>query len=170
MSFRTISYLLVLYVFQPVYYGQDGKLLISGTVLDEKKQPIPYATAAAYDADSTLVAGAVSSDEGSFEIAIEPGEYFIKITFIGYEEQIIPGVSVKDSNVSLGSISIVPAVDVLEEVIITGEKDQMDLQLDKRVFNVSKDLSNLGANAADILGQPSFGKCRCGWNRQSSRQ
>ena len=152
MSFRAISYILMLSCFSTCLYGQDGKLLISGTVLDEKKQPIPYATAAAYGGDSTLVAGAVSSDEGSFEIAIEPGEYYIKITFIGYEEQIIPGVSVKDFNVSLGSISIVPAVDVLEEVIITGEKDQMDLQLDKRVFNVSKDLSNLGANAADILG------------------
>ena len=151
MSFRTISYILVL-LCSTCLYGQDGKLLISGTVLDEKKQPIPYATTAAYNADSTLVAGAVSSDEGSFEIAIEPGEYSVKITFIGYEEQIIPGVSVRDTNVSLGSISLVPAVDVLEEVIITGEKDQMDLQLDKRVFNVSKDLSNLGANAADILG------------------
>src|SRR5688500_670653 len=143
MSFRAISYLLIVVCSSTLLYGQDGKLMISGTVLDDKKQPIPYATAAAYDADSTLIAGAVSTDEGAFEIASEPGEYFIKITFIGYEEPIIPGVSVKDSNVSLGTISIVPAVDVLEEVVVTGEKDQMGLQLDKRVFNVSKDLSNL---------------------------
>jgi outer membrane receptor protein involved in Fe transport len=152
VNFRAISYLLIVLCSSILLYGQDGKLMISGTVLDEKKQPIPYATAAAYDADSTLIAGAVSTDEGSFEIAIEPGEYFVKVTFIGYEDQIIPGVSVTDSDVSLGSISIAPAVDVLKEVVITGEKDQMDLQLDKRVFNVSKDLSNLGANAADILG------------------
>jgi outer membrane receptor protein involved in Fe transport len=149
---RAILYILMLSCFASCLYGQDGKLLISGTVLDEKKQPIPYATAAAYDADSTLVAGAVSTDEGRFQIAIEPGEYVVKVTFIGYEEKTIPGVSVTDSNLNLGTVTMGAAVDVLEEVVITGEKDQMELQLDKRVFNVSKDLSNLGANAADVLG------------------
>jgi hypothetical protein len=151
-NIRAISYILSLLCFSTCLYGQDGKLLISGTVLDEKKQPIPYATAAAYDADSTLVAGGVSTDEGNFQIALEPGEYTVKITFIGYEEKTIAGVRVTDSNVNIGNVSMAPAVDVLAEVVITGEKDQMELQLDKRVFNVGKDLSNLGANAADILG------------------
>jgi outer membrane receptor protein involved in Fe transport len=151
-NIRAISYILSLLCFSTCLYGQDGKLLISGTVLDEKKQPIPYATAAAYDADSILVAGGVSTDEGNFQIALEPGEYTVKITFIGYEEKTIAGVRVTDSNVNIGNVSMAPAVDVLAEVVITGEKDQMELQLDKRVFNVGKDLSNLGANAADILG------------------
>jgi hypothetical protein len=145
MHLRTISFFLTFLFSSIALIGQDEQRMISGTVIDEKKQPIPYATAAAYDSDSTLVAGAVSSDEGSFNIAVEPGEYIVKITFIGYKEKTIPGVQVADSDVDLGPLTLAPAVDVLEEIVITGEKELMDLQLDKRVFNVSK-------NAADILG------------------
>jgi outer membrane receptor protein involved in Fe transport len=151
---RTISCILLLFCVPSVLYAQDdaNPLVISGKVLDDKNQPVPYATAAAYDADSTLVAGAVSGEDGTFNISIDQGEYIVKITFIGYEEKIIPDVVITNSNVDVGSVTLAPAVDVLQEVMIIGEKDQMELQLDKRVFNVGQDLSNLGANAADILG------------------
>ncbi len=153
ITLRTISCILMLFCLSALCKAQDAvSLLISGKVIDDKNQPVPYATAAAYDADSTLVAGAVSGEDGRFEIAVDQGEYLVKITFIGYEEKMIHGVVITDSNVDVGSVTIAPAVDVLEEVMVLGEKDQMELQLDKRVFNVSKDLSNLGANAADILG------------------
>ena len=150
---RTITYILVLSCFSRLCFAQDADVfVISGKVVDNKNQPVPYATAAAYGADSTLVAGAVSGEDGRFEIAVDPGEYLVKITFVGYEEKVIRGVAITDSNIDIGSVTIAPTVDVLEEVMVLGEKDQMELQLDKRVFNVSKDLSNLGANAADILG------------------
>jgi outer membrane receptor protein involved in Fe transport len=153
MNFRAISCIVFLTFLHSANYAQDASpLLISGKVIDEKRQPVPYATAAAYDGDSTLVAGAVSSADGRFEISVDPGKYTVKISFIGYEEKTMPGVVVTNSNANLGSITLSPAVDVLKEVVITGQKEQMELQLDKRVFNVSQDLSNLGANAADILG------------------
>jgi outer membrane receptor protein involved in Fe transport len=36
-------------------------------------------------------------------------------------------------------------------MVVTGEKSQMEMQLDKRVFNVGKDISNLGSSVSDIL-------------------
>ena len=39
----------------------------------------------------------------------------------------------------------------LDEVIVKSDRTQMELQLDKKVYNVGKDLSNLGGSAADIL-------------------
>jgi outer membrane receptor protein involved in Fe transport len=153
ITLRTISFILALSCFSALCNAQDaGPFLISGKVVDDKNQPVPYATAAAYDTDSTLVAGAVSNAEGRFEISVDPGQYTVKISFIGYKEKTLPGVVVDDANVILESVTLNPTVDVLKEVVITGQKEQMELQLDKRVFNVSQDLSNLGANAADILG------------------
>lgn len=42
-------------------------------------------------------------------------------------------------------------VDTLSEVTVTGEKSSMKLMLDKRVFNVGKDLANAGGSALDVL-------------------
>ena len=34
---------------------------------------------------------------------------------------------------------------------MTSEKKIMELKLDKRIYNVSQDVSNIGANASEIL-------------------
>lgn len=131
----------------------DGELLISGTIIDEQNEPVPFGNAAVYNVlDSALVTGAVSDVQGKFEIGIEPGTYYLKITILSYEEKVIPEVHVSNKDISLGTIMLKSTMDILEEVIVKGEKESMELQLDKRIFNVSKDLSNIGANAADILG------------------
>ena len=41
--------------------------------------------------------------------------------------------------------------EMLEEIEVVGEKSTFTMSLDKRVFNVGKDLTNSGANAAEIL-------------------
>jgi hypothetical protein len=133
-------------------FAQD-KLLIRGTIRDMAKNPVSFGNAAVYNpADSTLVAGAVSNADGLFEVSVSPGTYYVRVTFISYEEKIIRGVVVTDRDVDLGTIILKESTDVLKEVVVQGEKEQMELQLDKRVFNVGQDLSNAGGNAADILG------------------
>ena len=56
------------------------------------------------------------------------------------------------AKIDLGVVTLQEDSQVLEEVVVQGEKASMELQLDKRVFNVQKDLSNVGRNASDILG------------------
>src|SRR5690606_16505574 len=56
-----------------------------------------------------------------------------------------------NQNLDLGAIRLSANSRVLDEVVVTGEKSQMELQLDKRIFNVAKDLSNIGSNASEIL-------------------
>src|SRR5688572_5671136 len=139
--------------FTPAMAQDDGTSLhISGTIADEEKNPIPFASVALYNqSDTSLVNGAVSDDAGKFEITTEPGTYFLKISFLSFEEKIIPSIIANDRDIEVGTIVLKQAAKLLEEVVVTGEKSQMELQLDKRVFNVSKDLSNIGGNAADIL-------------------
>ena len=131
---------------------QEGAL-ITGSIVDEQKIPVPYGNVAVHSTkDSTLVTGGVSDDQGKFQVPVKPGKYFVKISFLSYKEKLIPNVVVADTRVDLGVVTLTEDSQVLEEVVVQGEKASMELQLDKRVFNVQKDLSNVGRNASDILG------------------
>lgn len=130
----------------------SNNFTISGKTVDEKSNAIPFASIALHAAaDSTLIGGNVSDESGNFEIIAKPGKYFLKISFLSYEEKIISDIQLS-KNYSVGTIVLRPNAKELREVTITGEKSQMEFQLDKRIFNVGKDLSNAGGNAADILG------------------
>jgi outer membrane receptor protein involved in Fe transport len=126
---------------------------LTGRVVDDQKTAIPYASVTLHRvADSTMIAGTVSDETGKFEITAKPGGYFLKVSFLSFEEKIIPSVILAAHPLDLGTIVLKPTSTTLQEVIIQGERSQMELQLDKRVFNVGKDLSNIGGSAADILG------------------
>lgn len=135
-------------------YAQKGgeTYVISGVVVDDKNDAIPFANAAVYsNTDSTLVTGAASDETGRFTIPIKPGNYYMRVSFLSYEERTIPSLNVISRDIDLGSIALLPDTRLLEAVEIEGERSQMELQLDKRVFNVGTDLSTSGGNAADIL-------------------
>ncbi|HEY0744522.1 MAG TPA: TonB-dependent receptor [Chryseosolibacter sp.] len=132
-------------------YSQENQLVVTGGITDDKNNPIPYASVALFaQQDSSMVGGAVSDESGVFQIATKPGSYFVKITFLSFTEKTIQ-LTKTSGSVDLGIVQLESSARQLDEVVITGEKSQMELQLDKRVFNVGKDMSNTGGNAADIL-------------------
>ncbi|HYG21054.1 MAG TPA: TonB-dependent receptor [Ohtaekwangia sp.] len=130
-------------------YAQN-QYVLRGSVSDDQQVAVPFANAALY-AGGTLVTGAASDADGRFEIAVAPGTYDLKITFLSFEEKIITGITVTDSDIDVGNVVLSPNVKLLQEVVVEGERSQMELHLDKRIFNVAQDLSNIGGNAADIL-------------------
>jgi outer membrane receptor protein involved in Fe transport len=131
--------------------AQEG-ITITGRVLDENNQAVPFANAALYNAtDSALVTGAVSDDKGVFIIETKSGNYFLKVSFLSYEEKTIHPISVGNSDVDLGQIILKPSSQVLQEVTVQSERSQTELYLDKRVFNVGKDLTNISGSAIEIL-------------------
>jgi outer membrane receptor protein involved in Fe transport len=133
--------------------AQELMVTISGEVKDDNSLPVPYANVALYHSeDSVLVTGAVSDGEGKFSFESEPGSYYVKITFLSYSEKTISDVVLTDRDVSLGTIVLLSEASQLDEIVIQGERSTMELQLDKRVFNVGKDLTNISGSAADVLG------------------
>lgn len=140
--------LLVLEVAQ----AQTATFSIRGTLQDDQKAPIPFGNVALYQsADSVLVTGAVSDAAGQFAIKAKPGQYYVKVTVLSYAEKLIPNVQVTNRDLALGTLTLRSDAEYLEEVVVKGQKSQMVLELDKRVFNVGQDLANIGGNAADIL-------------------
>lgn len=93
----------------------DDAYVISGVVVDEDGTPVPFANAALYNrSDSVLVTGAVSTAEGAFRIPVGSGQYYLKVTFLSYEEKTIPRIDVTNTDVDLGTIILRPGQQVLE--------------------------------------------------------
>ncbi|HET9747643.1 MAG TPA: TonB-dependent receptor, partial [Chitinophagaceae bacterium] len=128
------------------------KYAIRGVVTDEKGKPIPYSSVILFnDRDSAQVAAAASDDKGRFDLSADSGSYYLKISFLSYEEEIIREIKVIDKDVELDAVVLKTPVKILNEVVVTAEKKLMELKLDKKVYNVSQDVSSIGANASEIL-------------------
>ncbi len=134
------------------FHAMGQSYSITGSLVDEDKNPVSFANIALYEQlDSLLVKGDVSDESGQFLINADAGKYYLKITFVSFEEKIIPSIKILNKPIQLGTIILFENTDLLSEVIVRGEKSQMELSLDKRVFNVEKDLSNIGRNLSEIL-------------------
>ncbi len=134
---------------------KKGQYTVSGRVIDnETNQPIEYATISLHQRlDQSLMTGNVTGPDGKFTIEAPQGNYYIEIQFISYQSKTIADISLSAESPAknVGEVKLAADTKTLAEVVVSGEKDQMELNLDKRVFNVSSDLTNIGRNAAEIL-------------------
>jgi outer membrane receptor protein involved in Fe transport len=152
MRYVCIAVLLGITFYANAQNGTGRTYAISGTVVDEQSVPIPFANIAIFQSsDSVMISGVVTDEKGFFTAQVTPNDYYLKITFLSYEEQIVPNLRLSDKDIDVGTIMLHTASKILQEVVVEGQRSQMELQLDKRVFNVGQDLSNTGGTAADIL-------------------
>ncbi len=127
---------------------------IKGAVMDASgSTPLEYATVSVYDADSTLVDGGITSADGTFRISVSEGKYSVIVQFISYKQKVIDNVTINKSSktADIGKILLQPDAAQISEAVITGEKSEMVIGLDRKIFNVGKDLSNTGKSASEIL-------------------
>jgi outer membrane receptor protein involved in Fe transport len=105
------------------------------------------------EADSGMVANTTTDVDGSFSLSVPPGSYYLDVRFLGYDNFRRGGVrtSADGPAVELGTLRMAQAGVALEAVEVVTERSQMVMKLDKRVFNVGKDLTGAGNTAADIL-------------------
>ena len=128
---------------------------VSGKVVEENSgTPVGYASIRIFKtADSTLVTGAISDEAGQFLASTPSGVYYAVVDFIGFSPFRTADftLSGQRSSFQLGTLKISSAGHALDEVVIQAEKSTMELSLDKKVFNVGKDLGNAGGSASEIL-------------------
>ncbi len=116
--------------------------------------PLGYASVRVLQVpDNKLVNGALTNDKGEFTVVLPLGRYVAEIEFIGFEILKTAEFSLTKERPQhdLGIIQLAASSRTLNEVEVTAEKSTMVLALDKKIFNVGKDLSNAGGSATDIL-------------------
>jgi hypothetical protein len=131
---------------------KDLTYSLYGQILDGKGDGLPYVSVAVFRIrDSSYVKGAATESNGKFTLQIPPGKFYAKISFLSFKDKTVPGILIKDKDVDLKKIKMEASVNNLAEFEVVEEKRLMELDLDKRVFNVSKDVTNIGADATEIL-------------------
>jgi outer membrane receptor protein involved in Fe transport len=132
--------------------GIAAQVEVAGTLVqDGNGEPLGFATAVIYAReDSSMVANTTTEVDGSFVLSVPSGTYDLRIQFLGYDDLERSGV-VATSDVDLGILRMGQTGVALETVEVVTERSQMVMKLDKRVFNVGKDLTGAGNTAADIL-------------------
>ncbi|MDF1672045.1 MAG: outer membrane beta-barrel family protein [Vicingaceae bacterium] len=146
-----LSLLILLFSIQ-IFGQKKSTYRLFGHVLDDNKEALPYVAVAVFSAkDSSYVKGAATEMNGKFSIQLPSGKYYAKISFLSFKDKTMPNIIVTDSDVDLSKIQLEPSVKNLEEFQVVEEKALMELDLDKRVYNVDKDVTNQGADAAEVL-------------------
>ncbi|HRI60751.1 MAG TPA: outer membrane beta-barrel family protein, partial [Saprospiraceae bacterium] len=132
-----------------------GKNMLKGFLADEAtQQPVAYATVTLFSLpDSAAVTGAVTDDAGAFGLQAMPGEYFLRVQYTSYRTKFVGSVVLAEGGTAtdLGVILLAEDANMLEEVVVKAEKSQVQFDLDKKVYNVGKDLVNKGGSAAEVL-------------------
>lgn len=129
-------------------------ITVKGKVIDNTSgAPMEYATVRACSLpDSTFIQGCITEPGGSFSMQLEKGRYVLEVQFMGfvptYKNITLDG---KKNPYEVGKIALSPDSQMLNEVNVVAEVSTYEMTLDKRVFNVGKDVSNSAGNAIEVL-------------------
>lgn len=128
---------------------------VYGRVLDSKlKQPVEFASVAAYSLKGdSIISGTLVKQNGDFSLEKLPLiSLKIKVSFLGYKtwEQTV-ALNMQNSEQDLGNLKLELDAKVLNEVVIGEEKNTVTMNIDRKIYNVDKDISTRGGTASDIM-------------------
>ncbi|MEA3391525.1 MAG: TonB-dependent receptor [Candidatus Marinimicrobia bacterium] len=127
---------------------------LSGTIKDIKTNKVlEFANVAVYENDTeNIITGTMSGVDGTFRIFNVPaGEYYLVVTYMGYEQKQFDGVTLNGKNVDIGSVLLTPTALKMDGVIVEAEKPAVTYKIDKRVIDAKQFLSARGGTAVEIL-------------------
>ncbi len=128
---------------------------IYGRILDAKtKQPVEFSsvTVSTIKSDS-IIAGTLVKQNGDFSLEKLPLiPLKVKVSFLGYItlEQTV-ALNMQNMEVDMGNLKLELDTKVLNEVVIGEDKSTMTMNIDRKVYNVDKDISTRGGTASDIM-------------------
>ena len=119
---------------------------LKGTVTDSRGEAMPFVTISVLAQDSALFAGAITDENGQYQVEVPSDKvpsdkgYIIQASYIGY-------------HTAFGGPDFVlrEETEQLAEVEVKAKKPLIERQMDKLVVNVSDSPLSAGSNGNDIL-------------------
>ena len=122
-----LSFLFILLTIPASAKRQSGQVSLYGKVLDAQDgDPIAWATVALLDKDENVIAGGSSDEEGFFNLIAEEGEYLLRCTFIGYEDQ-QQMVDLQGDVVEIAPIKLALSAQMLESAKVTEKVNLVEI-------------------------------------------
>lgn len=129
--------------------------VVSGSIVDENGVPLPYASVNVKKvSDSTTVQYGITDNDGKFFLdGIPFGKYYVEIQSIGYQKsKSAPFVISKENAVyKIPKYKMSDKNTELETVVIKAQRDMLQTNLDKTVFNVESSINATGQTAVEVL-------------------
>ena len=129
-------------------FAQNGE--IKGRITDEKGEGMISATVVILDASGKSTGRGVASDfDGNYLLGqLSPGKYDIKFSSIGYDAQVIKGVTVGSDKATFLNIKMAVHVNNTPEVIIEVYKTKLIDKAETKVVTTlsQEDIKNSGVN------------------------
>ena len=120
---------------------------ISGCVIDEQAQPMPFANVVLVSrADSAFIAGTMTKDDGTFSISTDIQDGLLKVTSVGYTTKYLDA---RTGNV--GDIQMQPDTKELGEVVVKGERPQYKMTTGGMTVDIQNSLLKDVGTADDVL-------------------
>ena len=135
---------------------KPSKGTITGIVIDKlNNQPIEFANVVLQKVlDNTQISGTTTDAKGKFTFdKIADGKYKIVYSFIGYEQQETPVVTIADKSraVNIGSLALAVSSQEIKDVVVVGERSTYTNSIDRKVFNVGKDVIGKTGSVSDLM-------------------
>jgi outer membrane receptor protein involved in Fe transport len=148
---RKSAILFTLFLFTLTSFGQTRQIVLSGTISDaENSEPLPYATVSVYDRNGDLADGGIADENGIFKLNVSPNDYSLSFEYIGFETKTTE-VKRYTNSTNIGNIDLVSSIESLEGVDVVGQSAEVEIRLDKRVYNVAKNNLIRGGTVSDVL-------------------
>lgn len=132
-----------------------GQADVSGSLQGEAdKEPLMFANVSLFNSRTNDYVKGVQTDlDGKFLLpGIPKGTYYLKASYVGFQDFQKNDIVVEDGqNLHLGVLLLQATGTLLEEVVVAGTKPAMELQMDRKVFNVAQSAISVGGTATDLL-------------------
>ena len=137
-----------------VFIQLDAATSISGRIIDNKKQPIGFATISLLNSKTNkYVKGETSNENGEFLIEkVSPGDYILSVTMVGYMKNETEKVVIDSKNTVVKRNIILKENAVqLGTVVVAAKKKFIEQTVDKMVVNPEASVTSAGDNVYEIL-------------------
>ncbi len=163
---QSILVLFSFFFYQSVLFAQapgnrmqgnmPANISVAGQVIDgNTKKGIPFATISILNTrDNKIIAGNVADEKGYFKVAdLKPGRVKVVYSFIGYVSITSDTLFLNPANpeMVLGVIKLYASVKQLAQATVNADRGMLQMAIDKKVFNVEKNVLSTGGSANDVL-------------------
>ena len=148
-----MRYILTLCLIVMTLIATYAQSTVQGSVLDEHQESLMGATVVLLEpVDSSMVAFAISDADGLFTIdQVDSGSYVLQISFVSYGTMTTPVEIGAERKNHLGSFSLTPTTEILQEITVKAEHIPMGVIGDTISYNAAAFKTKPGATVEDLL-------------------
>ncbi len=136
-----------------LYSSQNGE--VKGKLTDDEKNVVPFSTVLLKSkADSSLIKGEITNEQGEFHITgIKNGNYFLMLPSVSHQKKFVNDLTISDAQqtIDLGSIQFEKKANQLGEVTVKVDKPFIEKQTDKTVVNIENSIIQTGSSVMEVL-------------------